>query len=114
MDYSAKRLHYPCSTLSGFVKEFADWKNSHEEVECKRQGDLKVMAWCGMVDGRMLVVRWVVDENSRPHSGIRRCCNSMFGRRSGADPAVKITGSCKTATSDTTKLNINFLIKKIC
>ena len=38
---------------------------SHEEVECKRQGDLKVMAWCGMVDGRMLAVGWMVDENGR-------------------------------------------------
>ena len=34
----------------------------------KRQGDSKVMAWCGMVDERMLTVRWMVDENGRPHS----------------------------------------------
>ena len=31
-----------------------------------------------------------------PYSGIRRCCNSMSGRRSGTNPADKITGSCKT------------------
>ena len=37
----------------------------NEEVECKRQGDLKVMAWCGLVDGRMLEERWMVDENGR-------------------------------------------------
>ena len=40
----------------------------HEEVECKRQGDSKLMAWCGVVDGRMLVVRWMVDEDGRPQS----------------------------------------------
>ena len=39
---------------------------SQDEVECKRQGDLKVMAWWGLVDGRMLEVRWMVDENGRP------------------------------------------------
>ena len=61
------------------------------------QGDSKVMAWCGMVDGRMLGVRWMADENVRPHSGIRRGCNSMSGRRSGIDPANIITGSCKHA-----------------
>ena len=33
-----------------------------EEVECRRQGDTKVMAWCAMVEGRMLRVRWMVDE----------------------------------------------------
>ena len=27
----------------------------NEEVECKRQGDLKVIAWRGLVDGKMLV-----------------------------------------------------------
>ena len=32
------------------------------------QGDSKVMAWCGMVDGRMLAVGWMVDENGMPHS----------------------------------------------
>ena len=39
---------------------------SHEEVEFKRQGDSKVMALCGLVHGRMMEVRWKVDENGRP------------------------------------------------
>ena len=38
---------------------------SHEEVECKRQGDLKVMAWCGLVDGKRLEVRWMVEGKGR-------------------------------------------------
>ena len=41
---------------------------SQEEVECKRQGDWKLMAWCGLVDGKMLEVRWMVDENGRSQS----------------------------------------------
>ena len=32
------------------------------------QGDLNVMALCGMVDGRMRTVKWMVDDNGRPHS----------------------------------------------
>ena len=46
---------------------WAPW-NPHAVVKCKRQGDSKVMACCGMVDGLMLAVKWVVDENGRPHS----------------------------------------------
>ena len=46
---------------------WAPW-NPEEEVECKRQGDTKVMAWCAMVDGRMLKVRWMVDEEGRSAS----------------------------------------------
>ena len=38
----------------------------NEEVECKRQGDLKVMAWCGLVNRRMVEVKWLVDKNGRP------------------------------------------------
>ena len=58
----------PVQLCQAHVKEFANWKNSHEEVECMGQGDSKVMAWCGMVDGRMLAVGWMVDENGMPHS----------------------------------------------
>ena len=49
----------PAQLYQAFVNEFADWKwkNFHEEVECKRQRDSKVMARCEMVDGRMLAVR---------------------------------------------------------
>ena len=35
---------------------------AHNQVECKRQGDSKLMAWCGIVDGRMLTVHWIVDD----------------------------------------------------
>ena len=38
----------------------------HDEVACKRQGHLKVMAWRGLIDGRMMEVRWMVDKNGRP------------------------------------------------
>ena len=58
-------LHMAPNTKNDVM--WAPW-NPHEEVECKRQGDSKVMAWCGMVDGRMLVVWWMVDENGRPQS----------------------------------------------
>ena len=34
-----------------------------EEVECKRQEYLKVMARHGLVDGKILEVKWEVDEN---------------------------------------------------
>ena len=33
-----------------------------------RQGDLKVMAWCGLVDGKMLELRWILEEKGRPLS----------------------------------------------
>ena len=48
------------------------WASSdpHEEVEYKSQGHSKVMAWCGLIDGRMLEVRWMVDENGRPQSDL--------------------------------------------
>ena len=39
--------------------------NPHERIECKRQGDLKVMAWCGLVDGKRLEVRWMVEGKGR-------------------------------------------------
>ena len=41
---------------------------SQEKVKCKRQGDWKLMAWCGLVDGKMLEVRWMVDKNGRPQT----------------------------------------------
>ena len=31
-----------------------------------RRGDSKAMAWCGLVDGRIVEVRWIVDKNGRP------------------------------------------------
>ena len=39
--------------------------NPRERIECKRQGDLKVMAWCGLVDGKRLEVRWMVEGKGR-------------------------------------------------
>ena len=37
----------------------------HEEVACRFQGDNKVMAWVGIVAGKVLTVRWM-DEPHRP------------------------------------------------
>ena len=34
----------------------------------QRQGDSKVRAWCGFVDGRLQEVRWMVHKNGRPQS----------------------------------------------
>ena len=73
MDHSAKRLHDPRAFVLHLalntknIMIWAPW-NPLEEVECMSQGDLKVMAFCGMVDGRMLTVKWMVDDNGRPHS----------------------------------------------
>ena len=46
------------------------WAPTHpEEVEeCRRQGDTKLMAWVGVVDGTALKVRWMTDEEDRPVS----------------------------------------------
>ena len=38
----------------------------------------------------------IVGPTPWPHSGIRRCCNSMSGQRSGTNPGTEITSSCKT------------------
>ena len=120
MDHSAKRLH-PCSTLLGFCKgvcqlEELPW---YEEVECKRQGDSKVMAWCRMVDGRMLAVGWMVDENGRPHSVTSQRYQEMLQQH--VWPEAWNQSSRQNywfmqdgATSHKTELNINFLIKKFC
>ena len=62
------RSEMVCAASGAQCKEQPDAgaMGSQDEVECKRQGDLKVMAWWGLVDGRMLEVRWMVDENGRP------------------------------------------------
>ena len=64
------RSEMACAAWGAQCKERPDAgaMGSQDEVECKRQGDLKVMAWWGLVDGRMLEVRWMVDENGRPQS----------------------------------------------
>ena len=46
---------------------WAPW-HPEEEVEFRRQGDSKVMCWCGMVDRKMLQVRWMIGEDGRPAS----------------------------------------------
>ena len=118
MYHSAKRLHDPCSTLSG-VCFGAKYNERHEVVECTRQGDLRVMAWCGMVDGKMLVLKWMVDENGRPRSVTSQCYQEMLqqhvwpeGRNQSSQQNCWFLQD--GATSLTTKLNINFLIKKFC
>ena len=46
-------------------KNDVTWAPAHpeEEIECRRQGDSKIMAWVALVDGVGLTVRWMVDEN---------------------------------------------------
>ena len=86
-------------------------------VECKRQGDSRVMAWCGMVDGRMLAVKWMVDENGRPHSVTSQCYQEMLQQHVWPEGRNQSSRqNCwflqDVATSLTTELNINILIKK--
>ena len=116
MDHSAKRLHDPCSTLSGFCFG-AKYKEQHEVVECKRQGYLRVIAWCRMVDGEMLAVKWMVDENGRPHSMTSQRFQEMLQQHvwpEGRDQSSQQNYWFLQdgATSLTTEVNINFLIKK--
>ena len=65
-----------CQIWQAFVKSllapnannddmWAPW-NPHEEVKWKRQGYLKVMARCWLLNRRMLELRWMVDDNGRP------------------------------------------------
>ena len=77
------------------------------------------MAWCGMVDGRMLTVRWMVDENGRPHSVTSQRYQEMLQQH--VWPEVWNRSSRQNywfmqdgATSHTTNININFLIKTFC
>ena len=51
---------------------------SQEKVKCKRQGDWKLIAWCGLVDGKMLEVRWMVDKNGRPQTVTLRRYQDML------------------------------------
>ena len=94
---------------------WAPW-NPEEEEECRRQGDTKLMAWCGLVDGKMLTVRWMVDKDGRPAS--------VNGERYGdllkqVWPEVRQRSSRRNywwmqdgATSHTTNDNLNFLREK--
>ena len=75
------------------------------------------MAWCKMVDGKMLAVGWMVDENGRPYSVTSQRYQVMLQRHFW--PEVWNRSSRQNywfmqdrATSHMTSLNINFLIKK--
>ena len=92
---------------------WAPW-NPNEEFERMRQGESKVMAWCGLVDGRMLEVR-CMDKKGRPRSVTSERCQNMMQQH------VWNQSSCWNywfmqdgVTSHMTNLNINFLIKKFC
>ena len=39
-----------------------------EEVECRYQGDQKIMVWAGLVDGPVLMVRWMINDGGGPVS----------------------------------------------
>ena len=106
-------LHPAPNTQNDVV--WAPW-HPEEEVECRRQGDSKVMAWCGMVDGRMLRVRWMVDEAGRPVSVNGDRYQSLL---QDVWPEVRHQSSRRRywvmqdgATSHTTAVNLNFLLDK--
>ena len=91
------RSEMVCAASGAQCKERPDAgaMGSQDEVECKRQGDLKVMAWWGLVDGRMLEVRWMVDENGRPQSVTLQRYQDMYSRQYKIDQALGVTGLCK-------------------
>ena len=87
------------------------------QVECKRQGDTKLMAWCGVVDGQMLSVRWMVDDVGRPTSVTSERYQALL--KDDVWPEVRNASSRRRywfmqdgATSHTTNLNVNFLLEK--
>ena len=103
-----------------FIREFSGWKSYREwHVKCKREGDSKLMAWCGVVDGRMLVVRWMVDEDGRPQSVTSQRYQEV--QQSQVWPEVRNRSSRRQywfrqdgATSHSTNLNLNFWTEKFC
>ena len=46
---------------------WAPW-DSEEEVVCQLQGDFKVMALVALIDGRVLMVRWIENKQGRSAS----------------------------------------------
>jgi hypothetical protein len=109
-------LHQAPNTRNDVV--WAPW-HPHEEVECRHQGDSKVMAWCGVVDGRMLEVRWMVDEDGWPELVMLQRYQAMLQNQ--VWPEVRNRSSRwhywfmqDGATSHTTNLNIDFLVEKFC
>ena len=113
---AAESFHQRVCRLKGFG---VPW-NPEEEVECKRQGDSKVMVWWAVVDGKMLAVQWMVDENGRPESVNSERYQDMLKDRIW--PEVRYRSSWHKclfmqdgATSHTTNAiiaNTNFLAEK--
>ena len=106
-------LHPAPNTQNDII--WAPW-HPEEEVECRRQGDSKVMAWCGMVDGRMLQVRWMVDEAGRPASVNGDRYQALLQE---VWPEVRFLSNLREywamqdgATSHTTAVNLAFLLDK--
>ena len=95
---------------------WAPWHPENEEA-CRRQGDTKVMAWVGLVDGKGLVVRWMVDEAGRPVSVTSDRYLAML--RDLVWPEVRHRSSRRLfwwqqdgATSHCTDVVLNFLEEK--
>ena len=90
--------------------------NPEEEVECKRQGDTKVMAWCGMVDGKMLAVRWMIDESGRPASvdsdRYQATIQQVWAEVRNRSSRRHFWWMQDGATSHVTNVNLNFLVEK--
>ena len=94
---------------------WAPW-NPEEEWECKRQGDSKVMAWCGMVDGKMLKVRWMVDEAGRPatvnSARYGELLQEVWKEVRHRSSRRRFHWMQDGATSHVTNVNLNFLLEK--
>ena len=95
---------------------WAPW-HPEEEVVCKYQGDSKVMAWCGLVDGKALEVRWMVDADGRPASVTSERYLAMI--REEVWPEVRFRSSRRLfwwqqdgATSHTANVVLDFVKEK--
>ena len=84
---------------------------------CRFQGDSKVMAWVAIVDGRVLEVRWMVDEEGRNVSvnGERYCsmiADHVWPEVRGRARRNQYWWQQDGATSHMTKDVLEFLLDK--
>ena len=90
-------------------------RNPEEEVECKRQGDGKLMVWCGIVDGKMLRVRWF-EEGGRPVSvnadRYQTLLHDVWEEVRHSSSRRRYYWMQDGASSHVTNANLNFLVGK--
>jgi hypothetical protein len=91
--------------------------NPHQYVECANQGDEKVMAWVGLIDGKILPVYWFQNENGSPISVNGEAYRNMLNEH--VYPLIKYSITRKQwwyqqdgATPHCTVENIELLKKK--